>query len=119
MTATDADGAGSNTAQNYQDVATSLTGVDAITDFNSGFDRIALDNDQFSVFVSTGAIAAGNLVQGAGVAAAADADDYLIFDATSGALYYDADGSGVVSSAVQIATLTGVTTLTDTDFTII
>jgi Ca2+-binding RTX toxin-like protein len=106
------------TVQTYTDVATTLTGVDTITDFTSGVDKIVLDNDQFSAFVSTGAISAGNLVQGVGVTAAADADDYLIFNATSGALYYDADANGA-GLAVQIASLTGVTTLADADFNII
>lgn len=103
--------------QTYTDVASNLTGSDAITDFVSGTDHLSLDNDFFAAFTATGAIAAGNLVQGVG-AVALDADDYLIFDASTNALYYDADGSGA-GAAVQFAALTGVASLTAADFSII
>ncbi|NOT14789.1 MAG: calcium-binding protein [Methylotenera sp.] len=106
------------TVQTYTDVAANLTGIDTITDFTSGSDHIALDNDFFAAFVATGAISADNFVSGAG-AVAADADDFLAYDTSTGALYYDADGNGGASAAVQIATLTGMPTLADTDFTII
>jgi Ca2+-binding RTX toxin-like protein len=119
-TATDADGAGPNTVQDYQDVATSLTGIDTITDFTSGTDKIYLNDDFFTVFNATTAttIDAANLVQGAGVTASAGTTDYLIFDSTSKALYYDADANGA-GAAVQIASLTGVSTLAAGDFLII
>lgn len=47
-----------------------------------------------------------------------DNDDRIIFNTTTGALYYDADGSGK-GAAVQFATLIGVTDLNATDFMII
>lgn len=53
-------------------------------------------------------------MQGSG-AVALDANDYLIFDTNTGALSYDADGNGA-SEAVQFATLTGVNSLSGTDF---
>ena len=49
---------------------------------------------------------------------ALEADDFLIFDAGSGKLYYDADGSGA-GEAQQIALLDGVTTLSEADFLIL
>ncbi len=103
--------------QTYTDVASNLTGSDTIADFVSGTDHLSLDNDFFAAFTATGAIVAGNLVQGAG-AVALDADDYLIFDASTNALYYDADGSGA-GAAVQFAALTGVASLAAADFSII
>lgn len=106
------------TVQTYADVATNLTGIDTITDFASGSDHIALDNDFFAAFLATGAISADNFISGAG-AVAADADDFLAYDTSTGALYYDADGNGGASAAVQIATLTGMPTLAAADFTII
>ena len=48
-------------------------------------------------------------------AAAVDANDYIQYDAGSGALYYDADGSGA-GAAVQFATLIGHPTITAADF---
>ncbi|MCC4116532.1 calcium-binding protein [Aromatoleum toluclasticum] len=92
------------------------TGVDTITDFVSGTDDLWIDNSVFTAFTTDGALAAGNFVGEAG-AVAHDADDFLVFDTTSGNLYYDADGSGA-GAAVQIATLsTG--TLTADDVTVI
>jgi Ca2+-binding RTX toxin-like protein len=60
----------------------------------------------FKVFASTGAISAGAFWSGAGVSAAHDADDRLIYNTTTGALFYDADGIGT-GKAVQIAVLAG------------
>jgi Ca2+-binding RTX toxin-like protein len=106
--------------QTYTDVATDLTGIDTITDFTSGTDKIYLNDDFFTVFNATTATAIdpANLVQGAGVTASAGTTDYLIFDSTSKALYYDADANGA-GAAVQIASLTGVSTLATGDFLII
>lgn len=56
-----------------------------------------------------GTLSAGNFVSGA---VAADPDDYFIYD--SGALYFDADGSGA-GAAVQLATLTGAPAITAAD----
>jgi hypothetical protein len=44
-----------------------------------------------------------------------DSNDHLIFNTTTGALFYDPDGSGR-ETMLQIATLTGVSDLTYTDF---
>jgi Ca2+-binding RTX toxin-like protein len=55
-------------------------------------------------------------------AAAVDANDFILYDASSGALYYDADGSGAASSPLQFATLWSSATahpnLTATDFVV-
>jgi Ca2+-binding RTX toxin-like protein len=88
-----------------------LDGVDRVQDFTIGSDLLGLDADVFT------ALAAGvldaNLVMGT---AAVDADDFLIFDATSGALSYDADANGI-GAAVQIATV-GVPSLAAADFVV-
>jgi len=81
-------------------------GVDTITDFKShavnptDYDTLLLDTDVFGS-LSTGFVSANNFVQGT---AALDADDYLVYDGTSGKLYYDSDGSGA-GTALQIASL--------------
>lgn len=100
--------------QSYVDTAFSLTGVDTITDFLSGVDKIQLNLDQYT---SLAGFSVANLVSGAG-AVAMDADDYLLFNSTSNTLSYDADGNGA-GTAVNIAVLTGVTTFTASDVVVV
>jgi Ca2+-binding RTX toxin-like protein len=47
---------------------------------------------------------------------ATDGSDRIIYDDQTGALYFDADGSGTGSSQVQFATLLGSPDLTRFDF---
>ena len=86
--------------------------VDVISGFNVADDTIEL---AISVF---GTIAAGPLAANAFVigSAAGDADDRIIYDAATGALYYDADGNGG-GAAIQFATLAPGLALTAADFT--
>ncbi|WP_407278496.1 calcium-binding protein [Aromatoleum evansii] len=92
-----------------------LTGVDTITDFGNGNDMLVFDNSVFTAFTTDGALAAGSLVSGT---VAVEADDFLLFDSTTGALYYDADANGA-GGAVQVAQLNVGATLTADDVTII
>ena len=80
------------------------TNKDTITDFSGTElkngtigqgDTITLDSLIFSKFNTTDGVQAGNLVFGT---SAAGADDYLIYNQSTGALYYDADGSGISST---------------------
>ena len=50
--------------------------------------------------------------------AALDADDRIIYDQTTGLLYYDADGNGA-GAAVLFAGVAGLPALTAADFTVI
>ena len=59
---------------------------------------------------------AGQFVSEAGVKAH-EADDFILYDTTTGNLYYDADGAGA-GAAVQFATVIGHPTLTCLDFSI-
>ncbi|MFM1887602.1 MAG: hypothetical protein RL026_2759 [Pseudomonadota bacterium] len=89
---------------------------DSINGFVVADDTIQLSQAAFSALSALGTLDAGSFVLGT---AAADADDRIIFNSASGALMYDADGSGA-GVAVQFATLTGVTgTLTFADFVVI
>jgi Ca2+-binding RTX toxin-like protein len=87
---------------------------DTIKGFSHGVDKIALDNAIFDVFASTGALSAANFATNA----PADGNDYIIYNTTSGNLYYDADGNGA-GVALLVATLDGVPGLTQADISII
>ncbi len=90
---------------------------DQINGFSSVDDTVVLENAIFTSFTSTGAIQAGNLVAAAG-ATAVDADDFLLYDSTTGALSYDADGSGA-GAAIAFASLNGSPAVTAADFVVI
>lgn len=86
--------------------------VDTITDFLSGVDRILLDDNVFQALgpVATDTtLTADKFYAAADATAAHDADDRIIYNTSTGALYYDADGTGASYSAIQFATL-GVST---------
>ncbi len=74
--------------------------VDTIVVFNLADDRIELDLAIFTG-IGAGVLDADAFVIGA---AAVDAEDRIIYDAATGALYYDADGIGA-GAAIQFATL--------------
>jgi Ca2+-binding RTX toxin-like protein len=94
------------------------TNVDEITDFNVVDDTIVLDPTIFSGFADVwgygGSVSPGEFAIGA---AASDADDRLIYDSGTGALYYDSDGVGG-TAAVQFATLAAGLALTYQDFAV-
>jgi len=98
----------------YENVGVDLTNADTdtITDFGSGVDKIELNTDQFASLVGFNA---GNLVVGSGPL---DADDYLVFNTSTNTLQYYADGNGG-STAVDIAVLTGVTSITAADIVVV
>lgn len=101
---------GGNDADTYV-FSTALGGgnIDTVA-FSVVEDTIELSLAIFSAFGAT--LDASELRIGS---AAADADDYIIYDPTTGALYYDADGDGA-GAAVQFATLGTGLALTFNDF---
>jgi len=81
--------------------------IDTISDFAHGGDKIVLDDDIFKALGVTGtttgaALKSGSFYAAAGASAAHLASDRIVYDTTSGRLYYDADGLGG-TAAVQIA----------------
>lgn len=87
------------------DVAPLADGGDFIRDFSHAQrDKIVLSMADFTGFTQTGPITADQFHAAAGAAAAQDAADRLIYNTSTGALYYDADGAGG-SAAVQFATI--------------
>ncbi len=82
--------------------------VDTLTDFSSVYDNLQLEVDVFTSLSALGGqstVAAGMFRSGAGLVAAVDGDDLFLYDTTTGALRYDADGSGSGQSAVLFAML--------------
>jgi len=77
--------------------------VDTISDFVSGTDSIELDHSIFKA-LGVGSLSADAFRSGVGAVAGGDATDRVIYDTTTGSLYYDADGSGAGVS-VKVAEL--------------
>lgn len=96
----------------FNTLLNSSTNVDVITDFSVVDDVMWLENDGLFSKLSTGALNAGNFRVGA---AAADANDYLIYNNATGDLFYDADGNGA-GAAVKFAHVNVGTALTTADF---
>jgi Ca2+-binding RTX toxin-like protein len=91
--------------------------TDTLVNYNVADDTIRLENTGiFTALTKTGTLAATAFTDGTGATTAAHR---IIYTASSGALLYDADGTGAVAP-VQFATLQGVTgTLTRADFVVI
>ncbi|MCW3849418.1 hypothetical protein OF829_19445 [Sphingomonas sp. LB-2] len=85
---------------------------DTIADFQAGLDSIHLDLSVFTALAGEGALDAGAFVIGS---AALDADDRIIYDDTTGAIWYDEDGDGA-AAAILFAQVTPGTVLTAGDF---
>jgi Ca2+-binding RTX toxin-like protein len=89
---------------------------DIITDFNkSGNDTIDLQNSVFKKLTKLGTLSKDMFVVGA---KALDANDHIIYNKGTGALLYDADGSGGIA-AVQFASLSTRPTISHLDFHVI
>lgn len=109
-------GDGSDTFR-FETALSKTTNLDIISDFVAGQDVLELSRFIFTKFATPGGISVENFVAGVG-AVAHDANDYLIYNTSTGALYYDADASGA-GLATQFATLAGLPAVSLTDFVII
>jgi Ca2+-binding RTX toxin-like protein len=94
-----------------------LDNIDTLVGFVSGVDKLVFENSVFVGLGLPGALDQSMLLIGEGLTEAGDASDRLIYNTDNGALYYDADGLNG-AAADQIATLTGVPTVINTDFLI-
>ncbi len=99
--------------------ATSLGGdnLDTVQDFATGQDSLRLDDAAFGAIGGLGQFAAGDERFFVG-ASAHDASDRIIYDPSTSALFYDADGNGA-GGAVSFAILTGHPALAATDLWVI
>ncbi|MDE2620343.1 MAG: hypothetical protein KGL54_09300 [Sphingomonadales bacterium] len=91
--------------------AGAVGGADDISDFVHGIDRLVLTGASAIGAAPGIALAAAAFVV---AACAQTADKRLVYDATTGALFYDADGAGGVAQ-IQVATLIGRPWLTAAD----
>jgi len=100
-------GGGGDDAFYFESALNSLTNVDTIKDFDvgGGTDKIALDDAIFSAFTGQTALSQGQFVSNAN-GTAVGTGSQIIYNSSTGALYYDADGAGNAYEAVQFATLT-------------
>jgi Ca2+-binding RTX toxin-like protein len=94
--------------------------TDQVTDFVSGTDELLFENGTLTALGAAGAWAAGDarFWAAAGAASGHDANDRIVYNTSTGALYYDADGSGAGAAQI-IATFTGAPGITSTDITVI
>ncbi|WP_026622959.1 Ca2+-binding RTX toxin-like protein (plasmid) [Ensifer sp. WSM1721] len=99
------------------DFALGATNVDTVEDFTAG-DKLALSRSVFTA-LSGGSLLSAQFYAAAGATEAQDASHRIIYDTTSGALYYDADGSLSGAAAVQFAVLSTRPGLTAGDFLIV
>ena len=93
------------------------TNIDTIQDFLTSEDIFQLDNDIFSS-LDLGQLDSNAFYSGT---SAVDADTRIIYNSNTGALLYDADGTGS-TAAVQFATLSSaslVGTLTEANFVVV
>lgn len=90
------------------------TSVDKITDFSVVNDNFNLDHNAFSV-LAKGILPAAEFVMGN---QATSSENFLVYDSSKGALYYDADGNGL-QAEIQIAQLGVNLSLTYLDFKVI
>jgi Ca2+-binding RTX toxin-like protein len=89
--------------------------VDTITDFSVGNDIIRLENAIFTAVGAAGALASGAFYVGS---AAHDASDRIMYNSSTGALTYDADGTGS-GAALKLAQLTQGLSVTASSFLVI
>ena len=93
------------------------TNVDRITDFVSGQDKLHLSRSIFAALPESGVLS-DSLFAANATGSALDDTDYILYNTTTGALLYDADGSGE-GVAMQFATLSNKPEVKATDFVVV
>jgi Ca2+-binding RTX toxin-like protein len=91
------------------------TNVDKIMGFSAADDTIALDDDIFTAVGAVGTLGAAAFFSGT---AAHDASDRIIYNSSTGNIYYDPDGDGAAAQ-VLFAHVAAGTALTNADFVIV
>jgi Ca2+-binding RTX toxin-like protein len=93
--------------------------ADRISDWTSGSDEIHLDDAAFAAIGAMGDLTAGDArFKANSSGTATDTSDRVVFNTSTGRLYYDADGSGG-GAAQLIATVQGGASVAATDISVI
>ena len=100
-------------------VAPGAAHADLVTDFDSAVDRIVLDGNAHANSGSSGTFTAADArFWSSGTGTARDADDRVIYNTSTGELWYDADGNGAGARQL-VATLQGAPAVLASDITIV
>src|SRR3954465_7990503 len=93
--------------------------ADTIGSFDAGWDRIQLDVAAFANIGAGGRFGSGDarFYAAEGATGGHDADDRIIYNTSTGQLFYDADGNGA-GAAQLIATFQGAPGITATDINV-
>jgi Ca2+-binding RTX toxin-like protein len=97
--------------------ALGATNIDRIVDFSVAADTIRLSHTIFTAIVGTGTLSSAQFVANTS-GTAQDASDRIIYEADTGKLFYDSNGSAA-GGAVQFAQLSAGLALTANDFSIV
>jgi Ca2+-binding RTX toxin-like protein len=111
-------GAGTDTFV-FNSALNGSSNVDTIMDFSAIDDTINLKSSIFAKLTTMGTLNSANFVSSS-TGAAVDGNDYILYNTTTGALSYDADGSGG-GAAVEFAILgtSSHPAITNADFVVI
>ena len=110
-------GAGGNDAFVFREMGSA--NADRVSDFASGADKLQLDDAAFTSIGAMGNFAAGDARFWASSSGAAhDSNDRVLYNTSTGQLYYDADGTGG-GTAQLIATISGAPGVAATDIAVI
>ena len=96
----------------------SLEGVDTITDYSVADDSIEFSASVFGSLGPVGSLGAERFLSGAGLSSASGAEHRIIYNTTTGDLFYDADGVGG-DAAVLLANFTAAPSLLHSEFSVV
>lgn len=108
-------GGGGDDSYMFDTTLNAASNFDTVADFNVAADTFRLDRDVFAAIAALGTLSADAFHIGA---AAADAEDRIIYNTTNDNLYYDGDGNGS-AAAVAFAHVNGNPSLTNVDFVVV
>jgi Ca2+-binding RTX toxin-like protein len=102
----------------FNSTANAASNLDRIADFNVADDSIQLAKSVFAGLTgaSGSTLTSDAFRSGEGFTSSTDAAHRIIYNTSTGALFYDADGTGTAAAAIQFAWVTAGTELTVDDF---